>query len=503
MTVSILPPLPLPAEPDPPYPVFAPDDPASALSARALAPDASAADCCAFGYALLARGGADRAFRRAALAALARAARLDPHSDTALLRTLTQTAFGLRDWPLVSAASAHLLARDANDANALVWRSAAALERNDFASAEALLIRADACRPDHPVVLHKLALCVKEQARFDEAEALLRRALALASHSAHACFDLSELELRSARFVAGWTHYEARLALGFEDNGARAALAQRCAPWQGESLAGRTLIVYGEQGNGDCLWALRFLPALAARAGIEGGRVIVGYDGPMRGLFERALPPGVALEARLDTEPDFHAGIMSLPLRLGAFDPTGWGRPYLRADPQRIAAWRARVELQARAGRRAVGIVWNGNPEHVRDARRSVPPDQFAALLTVPGITFFALSPGRGATVEAWRSQGADVVDPTAAFEAGFDDVAALIACLDHVVTIDSGPAHLAGALGRPTSLLIDHVSAWFWGNETARTPWYDSIALFRQPRVGDWAPVLAAMRARLERLAG
>ena len=81
--------------------------------------------------------------------------------------------------------------------------------------------------------------------------------------------------------------------------------------------------------------------------------------------------------------------------------------------------------------------------------------------------------------------------------------MAALLANLDLVVTIDSGPAHLAGALGVPTCLMIDHVSAWFWGNQAQRTPWYDSVELFRQPAIGAWAPVLASVRARLEALAG
>lgn len=148
------------------------------------------------------------------------------------------------------------------------------------------------------------------------------------------------------------------------------------------------------------------------------------------------------------------------------------------------------------AGGRSVGLVWNGNPGHVRDARRSVPDDQLGLLLDVPGVTFFALSPGRGEVVQAWRSRGAKLVDLTMHFEAGFDDVAALIALVDHIVTIDCGPAHLAGALGRPTSLLLDRVSAW--GNETARTPWCDSVEIYRQPGIRAWTPVLASVRSRL-----
>lgn len=437
-----------------------------------------------------------------ALAALVHAYQLGESRDPTLLSRIAQTAFTLRDWHLVESATTILLTQNAADANALVWRAAAVQHRNDFSGAERLLRQAVQLVPGNPVALHKLALCVKEQARFAEADTLLRHALELSPDNAYAQFDLSELEIRSSRYTTGWPRYEARIAFDAETNEVRRALAAISAYWRGESLAGKTLVVYGEQGHGDCLWAVRFLGLLAERVQREGGRVIFGHDGPLRQLFERMLPPGVTLETSLDTQPDFHCGLMSLPLRLGIFDASGWGRPYLSADPQRVSLWRARVAQSAKAGPK-VGLVWNGNPQHVRDARRSVPVEQLAPLLTVPGITYFALSPGRVSTVDAWRANGVEIVDPTVQFETGFDDVAALLVNLDLVVTIDSGPAHLAGALGVPTCLMIDHVSAWFWGTETQRTPWYDSVELFRQPEVGAWEPVLAKVRARLEKLAG
>jgi hypothetical protein len=320
--------------------------------------------------------------------------------------------------------------------------------------------------------------------------------------NAHALFDLSELEVRAGRYAQGWLDYEARVAFAHDSNAAKAALEAICPNWRTESLAGKTLVVYGEQGNGDCLWAVRFLPLLAERAQREGGRVIFGYAGPMRQLFERMLPEGITIEASLDTKPDYHCGLMSLPLRLGVNDPSVWGRPYLSADPVRAGIWRERVAAAATAGHKKVGIVWNGNPDHIRDRRRSVPASDIAPILTVPGVTFFAISPGREPTVARWRTQGVDIVDLTPQFEAGFDDVAALLVNLDVLMTIDSGPAHLAGALGVPTWLMLDHVSAWFWGDETEHTPWYRTVELFRQPSVGDWAPVLDQVRARLEALA-
>lgn len=493
-------------QPNPQSPTPASADALVQLRARITTPDAGATDWLAFGHAALQAAGRNRDLQREALGALVRAYQLDPSCEPTLLHTIAQTGFIVRDWALVDSSTAILLSQDPTDANALIWRAAAVQSRNDFDDAERLLREAVRIVPGNPVALHKLALCVKEQARFDEAEALLRRVLELSPNNAHACFDLSELEIRGGRYADGWQHYDARIAFGDDLNDAHRALGEISAYWQGESLTGETLVVYGEQGHGDCLWAVRFLPLLAERVRREGGRVIFGHDGPLRHLFERMLPPDVALETSLETHPDFHCGLMSLPLRLGINDAAGWGTPYLSADPARAGLWRARVEEMAgnagSAGDAKVGLVWNGNPQHVRDVRRSVPVEQLESLLSVPGVTYFALSPGRSATVEQWRAQGISIVDPTAQFEAGFDDVAGLLANLDLVVTIDSGPAHLAGALGVPTCLMIDHVSAWFWGDETQRTPWYDSVELFRQPSIGAWAPVLADVRERLETLA-
>jgi tetratricopeptide (TPR) repeat protein len=497
-------------------------DPLAQLHARATAPNAVAADWLAYGNARLTQAGRDTHGLRDALSAFVRAWRLDASSDPTLLPKIAQTAFVVRDWPLVESATELLLAREPADANALVWRSAAMQQRDDFDEAQRLLLEAARVAPNNPVVLHKLALCIKEQGRFAEAEALLRRVLELSPDNPHAQFDLAELEIRAGRFAQAWPHYEARLAFDDGIDNAQQALDAISPHWRGEPLAGKTLIVYGEQGHGDCLWAARFLPLLAQRARDEGGRVIFGHDGPLRSLFERMLPADVKLETNLDTHPDFHCGLMSLPLYLGIHDAAGWSQPYLSADPARVEAWRAYVAGLATNGPQGgqpagqlakeqaaqqnrpcrVGIVWNGNPAHVRDARRSVPVEQLEALLAVPDVTWFALSPGREATVAQWRAHGVNIVDPTAHFGAGFDDVAALLMNLDLVVTIDSGPAHLAGALGVPTCLMIDHVSAWFWGNETQGTPWYGSIGLYRQPSVGAWTPVIERVKARVEALA-
>ena len=175
---------------DPNLPAADGADALSPLRAQVATPQAHATDWLAFGQALLQMAGRNRDQQREALAALVQAYQLDPACDPTLLHTIAQTGFMVRDWPLVDSATSLLLARNAEDANALVWRAAAIQQRDDFDEAERLLCEAVRVVPGNPVALHKLALCIKEQARFAEAEALLRRVLELSPNNAHATFDL-------------------------------------------------------------------------------------------------------------------------------------------------------------------------------------------------------------------------------------------------------------------------------------------------------------------------
>jgi ADP-heptose:LPS heptosyltransferase len=149
-----------------------------------------------------------------------------------------------------------------------------------------------------------------------------------------------------------------------------------------------------------------------------------------------------------------------------------------------------------------IGLVWSGSPTHRRDAKRSIPLSALAPVLALPNIVFHPLTPGRHADVAALSAQGYRICDLTAHYQAGFDDVAAHVSALDAVVTIDSAPLHLGGALGCPVLAMLDHVSHWCWGNEEAQ-PWYDSVELFRQPQPGVWEPVVERVAARLRSMSG
>ena len=210
--------------------------------------------------------------------------------------------------------------------------------------------------------------------------------------------------------------------------------------------------------------------------------------------------PGIEqIVARGDPLPPFdsHCPLLSLPYRLGSTLETLPSRPYLAAEPGRVAAWRRR--LAPLPGRR-VGLVWAGNPTMAADRRRSIALDRLGALLRVPGTTFVSLQKGparrqidqlpASLRVQDWSEELHD-----------FADTAALIAALDLVISVDTGVVHLAGALGKPVWLLNRFDRCWRWMLDREDSPWYPSLRQFRQARPNDWDGAIAEICLALERL--
>jgi hypothetical protein len=289
-----------------------------------------------------------------------------------------------------------------------------------------------------------------------------------------------------------------RLDEGFRDAEARwTRLANPAGPardfaaprWLGEGeVAGRRVLVCWEQGHGDMLQFVRYVPMLARRGAVvhllalpAQARLLAGLEG-LAGLHvEGEALPGF----------DLWCPVMSLPLAFATrLETVPAEVPYLRAGPEDIAAWRAR--LASHRGRR-VGLAWSGNPTYADDANRSAPWPAFAGLLEVPDCTFVVLH----AEPEPALAGHPAVAWPGGGF-ADFADTAALIAGLDLVVTVDTAVAHLAGALGVPVWIVLPHMPDWRWMLERSDSPWYPTARLFRQPRPGAWAPVLNTVAAAL-----
>ncbi len=446
---------------------------------------------------LSAQAGANAAAERRA--ALLRAYALDPAIDPALPLQLVLAFREIRDWDTVERVCREMLARDATDAE-MAWQlSHAQWQRNDAAAAEATMRTVDAAAPGNAAVLAAIGMYLGEQARYEESETELHASLALEPSAPQAAVDLADLDLRRGAWTHAWPRFEARLARDDrEANNVVTVMARLCPRWRGEPLAGKTLMVHSEQGHGDDIQMVRFVPALAARVRDEGGRLVLAVRRPLQPLFARFYADCVAIEDGLSDKPHYGLPMMSMPLVLDLQPEQVQGVAYLQAEASKVTTWRKQVSAVDEGNAPLhVGLVWSGSPTHRRDAKRSIPLAELAPVLALPNVVFHPLTPGRGADVAALNAQGYRVRDLTGHYESAFDDVAAHLAALDVLLTIDSAPLHLGGALGLPVLAMLDHVSHWSWGNEETQ-PWYDSIELFRQPRPGLWAPVVERVAARL-----
>jgi hypothetical protein len=327
----------------------------------------------------------------------------------------------------------------------------AATKRGDFAGAEAILSALLAGAPDDLRYLYELGVALAAQGRFSEARPLYERCHAERPGHARVALSLGILRLATGDFAGGWPLYDLRL--GFADFGAVVPPFPR---WEGQDLVGKTLLVGHEQGFGDMIMCARFAAPLKAM----GARVLWVAPPPLTRLFQALGVEVLTYDGRAlapPTRPDFHTHPFSIPRWLGVTPETIPPSPYLAGVGS------------ARPG--GVGVVWRGRPSHPRDRLRSLPEDLGRALLARPG----AVS-----------------LDPADTGARDFQDTADLIAGLDRVVTVDTATAHLAGAIGKPVTILLPrHGLDWRWGEEGATSPWYPSARLLRQPAPGDWASVV------------
>ena len=353
--------------------------------------------------------------------------------------------------------------------------------------AEALLRRAATLRPDDPDVWHNLAAVLAPQGRLAAAEAewCCRRALKLDPAHADAHYTLGTVQLLGGRMPDGFSGLEWR----WRRRGFAPPRGFSVPRWDGLPLAGRSLLLHAEQGLGDSIQMLRFVPALA-----DEGRIVLEVPATLRGLADR-LDPRVEVAVAGEPVPatELECPLPSLPFALAlTIARIPEQVPYLRPDTAAAERWAARL---AKLPGRPVGLAWAGNPVYAADARRSIPPELLAALGEVAGISFVSLQPGAppppGIALADWTREL-----PT------LSETAALVAGLDLVISVDTAAAHLAGALGRPVWLLNRFDTDWRWLREGERCPWYPTLRQLRQPAPGDWHAVLAEAAWRLDQFA-
>jgi hypothetical protein len=265
--------------------------------------------------------------------------------------------------------------------------------------------------------------------------------------------------------------------------------------WCGDPIKKQTLLVHDEQGLGDTLQFIRYLPWARERC----GRLIFETRSELAPMLEKTLGIDELIIRSSDGPPvvafDQYVPLMSLG-RILNVDPNRMPptEAYIGASGEKAAQWGQRVP----AGVLNIGLVWAGRPEHGNDANRSCRLEQFAPLFDLPGFNFIGLQKGQAAA-EAEQIPGGEKFQNLGPELKSFSDTAGLMQHLDLVLTVDTSVAHLAGAMGRPVWVLIPFLPDWRWGMNAAETGWYPTMRLFRQSKPKDWNPVIGQIRHFLQ----
>ena len=322
--------------------------------------------------------------------------------------------------------------------------------------------------------------------------AAYRRALALKSDSAEILYYVGLAHLLRGDFATGWQNYEYR----WHTRILRKAKRDFPQPlWRGEPLEGARILLHAEQGIGDTMQFARYIPLVAAR----NASVIFEVQPELRSLFA-GIEGASQVITRGNSLPAFelHSPLISLPLAFRTDLATIPANiPYLRPNPAAVQ----KFSQQLQGGGLRVGLVWSGNPQHVRDPQRSLTLAQLQSLTEVHRTTFYSLQKGPAASQILDMPVEMNLID-LAPQLSDFADTAAVLANLDLVISVDTAVAHLAGALGKPVWILLTHAPDWRWLLNREDSPWYPTARLFRQPAPGDWSAVIAQVANELEQLA-
>ncbi|MEO5352809.1 MAG: tetratricopeptide repeat-containing glycosyltransferase family protein [Magnetococcus sp. XQGC-1] len=359
-------------------------------------------------------------------------------------------------------------------------------------------------RPAFAEAWTNLGLCLRACGLLEEALHCFQQVVHDHPQSIKGHLNLGISQLLMGNLEAGWQEYEWRLRF----TGERACwippnrLRGPQAPplWDGSPLADKTILLVSEQGFGDTIQFVRYLPLLKA----TGARTLLTAPQPLIPLL-RTLPAidqiATTADFAYDGPIDCYCPLLSLPRLLKTrVESIPAAIPYLQADPERVQQWRARLG----GGKNiSVGLVWQGKPMHQDDPlrRRSCSWKDLAPLAEVAGITWVSLQKRETYADPGQPPAGMPWIDLQDALS-DFAETAAILANLDLLLSIDTSTAHLGGALGRPVWLLLPFAPDWRWSLDPEHTPWYPAMRLFRQTRPNSWQEPLRAVVAALPRFA-
>jgi hypothetical protein len=323
--------------------------------------------------------------------------------------------------------------------------------------------------------------------------AAAEQAIALAPDLAAAHFARATALLLTGDFEAGWPEYEWRLRLPGTAGGIPPDDMPR---WDGAPMPTRRLLLFADQGRGDIIQFARYIPWAAAHC----AELALCCPAEMWPLL-RQFPEITHLVQQWYQAPrcDCFAPLGSLPMLAQTRPETIPAPvPYLRADPARTAAWRARLDALLPGDHRHVGLIWAGNTAHTGDRERSASLASLAPLAARRDVVLLSLQQGPAQT-QAGQYFGRAPLFNLAPELRGFDDTMAVLGALDLLISVDTGVVHLAGAMGRPVWVLLPFAPDWRWLLGRGDSPWYPTLRLFRQSALGDWASSVAQAVAALD----
>jgi tetratricopeptide (TPR) repeat protein len=373
----------------------------------------------------------------------------------------------------------------ADDTHALMNRASALFRIGRYADAVAGYDKLLALMPAHADALSARGQALQALGRHDDALEAYAKAISVKRDFAHAHFNEALALLTVGEYARGFAEYEWRWK--------RAGMVRRSLSkplWLGEYPLGRkTILLHAEQGLGDTIMFARYAPLLAR----AGATVLLEVQPVLKSLL--AGLEGVTVMAVGEKLPafDVHCPLGSLPLAMKTtLDTVPADIPYPRASEEAVAKWKPRIE--SLPGKK-VAIAWAGNRDHVNDRNRSVTLTQLRPLLETPGFSFVSIQRELRENEQNLSDEAPNITHVGTELS-DFADTAAVVSLCDAVVTVDTSVAHLAAALGRPTSILLPFWPDWRWTLDRDASPWYPAARLFRQGADGNWAPVIARLQS-------
>jgi tetratricopeptide (TPR) repeat protein len=335
---------------------------------------------------------------------------------------------------------------------------------------------------------NNLGRSLQEQGKLDEAISSYQRALQINPDFAEAHCNMALALLLTGDFNHGWKEYEWRWKL---KDRSRYDFPQQV--WDGSDISGKTVFLYAEQGFGDTIQFIRYVPLVAERR----AKVIIECQKELKSLIHNIK--GVeSVITREDPLPEFyiHCPLLSLPLFFNTtIESIPANIPYIVTDKKIVRKWEEKT--RSNNAQLKVGLVWSGNPKYKADKSRSISLENFLQLWKVDGISFYSLQKGEAAAQTKELPKNIRLIDFTDEIY-DFSETAGLIENLDLVISVDTAVAHLTGALGKPIWTLLPFSPDWRWMLNRKDSPWYPTMRLFRQPSSGDWETMMEKVSKEL-----